>query len=136
MTVAEAAKVLRISAEVARGRVRRKTLPVEREGGAVYILLDAPVDGPSTDRSTVRSWSRPCESRSPTSRGSSRRRTPPTGRTAASSRASRRGSPSSGRRALRSSQEPPRRLQRSRRVGAPARRGRGPGEPTEALVVA
>ena len=39
-TVAEAAELLGISAEAVRGRVRRGTLPVEREGGAVYVLLD------------------------------------------------------------------------------------------------
>ncbi len=39
-TVAEAAEVLGISAEAVRGRIRRGTLPVEREGGAVYVLLD------------------------------------------------------------------------------------------------
>jgi hypothetical protein len=39
-TVAEAAEVLGISAEAVRGRVRRGTLPVEREGGTVYVLLE------------------------------------------------------------------------------------------------
>jgi hypothetical protein len=38
-TVAEAAEVLSISAEAVRGRIRRGTLPVEREGGTVYVLL-------------------------------------------------------------------------------------------------
>jgi hypothetical protein len=38
-TVAEAAEVLGISAEAVRGRIRRGTLPVEREGGTVYVLL-------------------------------------------------------------------------------------------------
>jgi len=38
-TVAQAAEVLGISAEAVRGRIRRGTLPVEREGGAVYVLL-------------------------------------------------------------------------------------------------
>jgi hypothetical protein len=38
-TVAEAAQVLGISAEAVRGRIRRGTLPVEREGGTVYVLL-------------------------------------------------------------------------------------------------
>jgi hypothetical protein len=38
-TVAEAAEVLGISAEAVRGRIRRGTLPVEREGGAVYVLV-------------------------------------------------------------------------------------------------
>ena len=37
--VAEAAEVLGISAEAVRGRIRRGTLPVEREAGRVYVLL-------------------------------------------------------------------------------------------------
>ena len=47
-TVAEAAEILRISAEAVRGRVRRGTLPVEREGGTVYVLLE----GTPEDRTT------------------------------------------------------------------------------------
>jgi hypothetical protein len=39
-TVAEAAEILGISAEAVRGRIRRGTLPVERESGAVYVLLE------------------------------------------------------------------------------------------------
>jgi hypothetical protein len=39
-TVAEAAEILGISAEAVRGRIRRGTLPVEREGGAVYVLIE------------------------------------------------------------------------------------------------
>jgi hypothetical protein len=39
-TVSEAAEVLGISAEAVRGRIRRGTLPVEREGGTVYVLID------------------------------------------------------------------------------------------------
>jgi hypothetical protein len=39
-TVSEAAELLGISAEAVRGRIRRGTLPVEREGGTVYVLLD------------------------------------------------------------------------------------------------
>jgi hypothetical protein len=38
--VAEAAQILGISAEAVRGRIRRGTLPVEREGGAVYVLIE------------------------------------------------------------------------------------------------
>jgi hypothetical protein len=38
--VAEAAEILGISAEAVRGRIRRGTLPVEREGGTVYVVLD------------------------------------------------------------------------------------------------
>ncbi len=50
-TVAEAAEILGISAEAVRGRVRRKTLPVEREGGAVYVLLEhAPPDRTTSDQ--------------------------------------------------------------------------------------
>jgi hypothetical protein len=48
MTVAEAAGVLGISAEAVRGRIRRGTLPVEREGGTVYVLLDVQADDRST----------------------------------------------------------------------------------------
>jgi hypothetical protein len=39
-TVAEAARILGISAEAVRGRIRRGTLPVEREDGTVYVLLE------------------------------------------------------------------------------------------------
>ncbi len=46
--MAEAAGVLGISAEAVRGRIRRKTLPVEREGGTVYVLLE----GVAEDRTT------------------------------------------------------------------------------------
>jgi len=47
--VAEAAEFLGISAEAVRGRVRRGTLPVEREGGTVYVLLDRPAPDRTTD---------------------------------------------------------------------------------------
>jgi hypothetical protein len=47
-TVAEAAEVLGISAEAVRGRIRLGTLPVEREGGTVYVLLEHPVDDRTT----------------------------------------------------------------------------------------
>jgi hypothetical protein len=46
--VAEAAEVLGISAEAVRGRIRRGTLPVEREGRTVYVLLDNVVEGRTT----------------------------------------------------------------------------------------
>jgi hypothetical protein len=50
-TVAQAAEVLGISAEAVRGRIRRGTLPVEREGGAVYVLLsDQAADRTTTDQ--------------------------------------------------------------------------------------
>jgi hypothetical protein len=39
-TVPDAARILGISAEAIRGRIRRGTLPVEREGGKVYVLLE------------------------------------------------------------------------------------------------
>ena len=39
-TVAETAEILGISAEAVRGRIRRGTLPVERDGGTVYVLLE------------------------------------------------------------------------------------------------
>ena len=39
-TVAEAAEILGISAEAVRGRIRRGTLPVEKESGTVYVLLE------------------------------------------------------------------------------------------------
>jgi hypothetical protein len=48
-TVSEAASILGISAEAVRGRIRRGTLPVEREGGAVYVLLE----GERKDRTTA-----------------------------------------------------------------------------------
>jgi hypothetical protein len=47
-TVAEAAGLLGISAEAVRGRIRRGTLPVEREGGTVYVLLDVQADARTT----------------------------------------------------------------------------------------
>jgi hypothetical protein len=50
-TVSEAAEILGISAEAVRGRIRRRTLPVEREGGRVYVLLEkAPEDRTTTDQ--------------------------------------------------------------------------------------
>jgi hypothetical protein len=47
-TVAQAAEALGISAEAVRGRIRRGTLPVEREGGTVYVLLDPGVENRTT----------------------------------------------------------------------------------------
>src|SRR5215218_10456201 len=47
-TVAEAAEILGISAEAVRGRIRRGTLSVEREGGAVYVLLEGEPQGRTT----------------------------------------------------------------------------------------
>jgi hypothetical protein len=48
-TVAEAARLLGISAEAVRGRIRRGTLPVEREEGTVYVLLDVPAEDRTDD---------------------------------------------------------------------------------------
>jgi chromosome segregation ATPase len=51
-TVSEAAEILGISAEAVRGRIRRGTLRVEREGGRVYVLLEkAPEDRTTADQS-------------------------------------------------------------------------------------
>jgi hypothetical protein len=47
-TVAESAEVLGISAEAVRGRIRRGTLPVEREGGKVYVLVDREAEDRTT----------------------------------------------------------------------------------------
>ena len=47
-TVSEAAEILGISAEAVRGRIRRGTLPVEREGGTVYVLV--PQDRTTADQ--------------------------------------------------------------------------------------
>jgi hypothetical protein len=50
-TVSEAAEILGISAEAVRGRIRRGTLPVEREGARVYVLLEkVPEDRTTTDQ--------------------------------------------------------------------------------------
>ncbi len=51
-TVAEAAEVLGISAEAVCIRIRRGTIPVEWEGGTVYVLLDAPAEGRTTGDQT------------------------------------------------------------------------------------
>jgi hypothetical protein len=48
-TVADAAVILGISAEAVRGRIRRGTLPVEREGGTVYVLIDDAAEDRTTD---------------------------------------------------------------------------------------
>jgi hypothetical protein len=48
-TVAEAAEILGISAEAVRGRIRRGTLPVERESGTVYVLLEGRAEDRTTD---------------------------------------------------------------------------------------
>src|SRR3712207_9593058 len=51
-TVAEAAEVLGISAEAVCIRIRRGTIPVEWEGGTVYVLLDAPAEERTTGDQT------------------------------------------------------------------------------------
>ena len=51
-TVAEAAEVLGISAEAVCSRIRRGTIPVEWEGGTVYVLLDAPAEERTTGDQT------------------------------------------------------------------------------------
>src|SRR5215208_7730963 len=48
-TVSEAAAILGISAEAVRGRIRRGTIPVEREGGTVYVLIEGTERNRTTD---------------------------------------------------------------------------------------
>ena len=48
-TVSEAAEILGISAEAVRGRIRRGTIPVEREGGTVYVLIEGTERNRTTD---------------------------------------------------------------------------------------
>ena len=51
-TVAEAADAQGVGAEAVRGRIRRGTLPVEREGDKVYVMLTSPAqDRPTGDQS-------------------------------------------------------------------------------------
>ena len=54
LTVAQAADQLGISVDAMRARVKRATVATEREGGRVYVLLDAAQDAaqdaPHTDR--------------------------------------------------------------------------------------
>jgi hypothetical protein len=57
--VAEAAEVLGISAEAVRGRIRRGTLPVEREGGAVFVLLAHLAYDPTTSDQSRTTADRP-----------------------------------------------------------------------------
>ena len=52
MTVSEAADQLGVTVDAIRGRIRRGTIPVERVGTRVYIILAA--DEPTTDRNTDR----------------------------------------------------------------------------------
>jgi signal transduction histidine kinase len=62
MTVAQAAGALGISAEAVRGRIRRGTIPVEREGRAVYVLLDNRTTDDQTGTTDDRSYDQPVES--------------------------------------------------------------------------
>ena len=50
LAVADAAQALGISAEAVRMRIRRGTLPSERVGGSVYVLLDADQTRRDADR--------------------------------------------------------------------------------------
>lgn len=62
MTVAQAAGALGISAEAVRGRIRRGTIPVEREDRAVYVLLDNRTTADQPGTTDDRSDDRPVES--------------------------------------------------------------------------
>jgi len=59
--VAEAAEILGISAEAVRGRVRRRTLRVERVKGKVYVLLDRPAPDRTTDDQPRTTTDRPAD---------------------------------------------------------------------------
>ncbi len=61
--MAQAAEVLGISAEAVRGRVRRGTITVEREGGSVYVLLEPVVDQRMTDDQPRTTGDRPATDR-------------------------------------------------------------------------
>jgi hypothetical protein len=60
-TVAEAAQILGISAEAVRGRIRRGTLPVVREGGTVYVLIDRAADERTTGDQTRTTGGQPSD---------------------------------------------------------------------------
>jgi hypothetical protein len=51
VTVAQAAKLLGLSAEAVRSRLQRGTLKSEKVGGTVYVLLDTDQARPSDDQS-------------------------------------------------------------------------------------
>jgi len=57
--VDEAARILGISAEAVRGRIRRGTLLVEREGGRVYVLLEGAAEDRTADDRTRTTGDRP-----------------------------------------------------------------------------
>jgi hypothetical protein len=50
LTIAQAADQLGISVDAMRARVKRGSVGTHREGGRVYVLLDAAQDAPETDR--------------------------------------------------------------------------------------
>jgi len=54
LTVADAARLLGLSAEAVRMRIKRGTLASEKVGGTVYVLLDTDPTRPSADRTTDR----------------------------------------------------------------------------------
>jgi hypothetical protein len=54
LTVDQAADVLGVTPEAVRGRIRRRTIAVEREAGRVYVVLDADQARQTTDQPTDR----------------------------------------------------------------------------------
>src|SRR5215218_2128962 len=54
VTVADAARLLGLSAEAVRLRIKRGTLASEKVEGSVYVILDADPTRPSADRTTDR----------------------------------------------------------------------------------
>jgi hypothetical protein len=60
-TVSEAAEILGISAEAVRGRIRRGTIPVEREGGTVYVLIEGTESNRTTDDQSRTTDDRPSD---------------------------------------------------------------------------
>jgi hypothetical protein len=60
-TVSEAAEILGISAEAVRGRIRRGTIPVEREGGTVYVLIEGTEDHRTTGDQSRTTGDRPSD---------------------------------------------------------------------------
>jgi hypothetical protein len=55
LSVAEAAEALGVSIEAIRGRIKRNSIPHEREGDRVYVLLDADQPRPGRDQDATRS---------------------------------------------------------------------------------
>src|SRR3712207_7644311 len=54
LTVADAARLLGLSAEAVRMRIKRGTLASEKVGGTVYVLLDTNPTPSNADRTTDR----------------------------------------------------------------------------------